>query len=100
MVEGYVKVKVKVKVITHANLKLILHIYTIIHLIILRDNFSIMLYYFLSWNMNGNTISFIFINTLTTYQNSHAHASVSKLIYTLLALVFSIMLELKHPKST
>ena len=36
-----------INVITHAKLKIILHIYAIVYIIILRDNFSIYVMFFL-----------------------------------------------------
>ena len=64
---------------TDAQLKVINHIHAIVYIIELRNNFSIMWYYFLSWNMNRNTNSFIFINTESEHINDVASmASVFK----------------------
>ena len=53
--------------ITHAKLKVILHINAIVHIMGLVNNFSVIWNYFLGWNMNEIRMlliySFIFINT-------------------------------------
>ena len=48
------KVYGDLNMITHAQIKLILHFYAIVYITETSDNFSVMWYYSLGWNMNGN----------------------------------------------